>query len=150
MTAVLLFLRGAWGWVKAVPWWVWVIAAVVFLWQVDRDMQYRKGVAFERDRWETAQRAADAAAAAVAAQRAETAQTIATETAADAAKATTETRTQTAVAVERVNHAMRSAPAPPAGCPEPGLLPDIVQYEGRQAVERARAAAGGVRARPNP
>ena len=150
MTAVLMFLRGAWGWVKAVPWWVWVIVAVLILWQADRSHQYSQGVAHERDRWETAQRAADDAAEKAAMRRAEQAQATATEAKAEAAKATTETRTQTAVAVERVNHAMRSTPAPPAGCPDAGLLPDLVRHEGREAVERARAAVGGVPARPNP
>ena len=150
MTAVLLFLRGAWGWAKAVPWQIWLALGLLLAGWWWGHHQYGQGVAAERDRWETMQRAADDAAEKANQRRTEQAQATATEAKAEAAKATTETRTQTAVAVERVNHAMRSAPAPPAGCPDAGLLPDLVRHEGREAVERARAAVGGVPARPNP
>jgi hypothetical protein len=127
------------GWVRAIPWQVWAFAAVVALamWHGHR----RERAGYERAIAEciTAQRAADAALAAIEIDRLAKAEATAQEAQTKAQEATTGTRVETAKAVERVKH--ETARIDTSNCT---ALPDRVRDEGRQAVERARAAVGKV------
>lgn len=52
----------AWAVIKAVPWFVWIGLAVVALWFVDRNEQYREGDQAGYERAQTEHREAEAAA----------------------------------------------------------------------------------------
>lgn len=127
-----------------VPWQAWLFIALVaaFWWHGER--RYDAGVSDERARWQAAQAKATAKAADKSARRDEAARAANADAGKQAAQAVTETRTQTAAAVERVRYETRTIYVP-AGCPT--ALPDRVRDEGRAAVERARAAGSGLRAR---
>lgn len=139
MATVLVFLRDAWGFLKSVPWQVWAFAAVVALamWYGHRREQsgYERAV----DECIAAHRATDAAIAAIEIAKLEQSEKAAQEASTKAQEATTDTRVKTATAVERVKN--ETARIDTTACP---ALPERVRDEGRQAVERARAAAGKV------
>lgn len=140
-TAVAL-LKGAWGFLRAIPWQVWAVAALLGAGWYYGDVRYEAGVAAENTRWTKAQAKADREAKAATEGRDKAAEEVNSASDERGHAATVETRTETAAAVERVNHEMQRA-AVPADCP--GTLPERVQQEGRAAVDRARAAGDSLR-----
>lgn len=134
------------GLLRMVPWWFWVIVAVLFLWQVDRDARYRAGVETERTRWIAAQAKADARARADAERRDRAAQAANADASKAAAVAATDTRVTAASAVERIRYVTRSIQVP-AGCPD--ALPPSVRDELARAAERTAAAGSPLRAGRN-
>lgn len=135
------------GFLKAIPWQLWLgLALFVAVWQYG-DHRYDAGVATERAAWQKKQRKADEAARLAQAERDESADKVNLSSDARAAAAVTDTRTETAAAVERVRYEIREIEVP-AGCPV--ALPDRVRAEGRAAVERARAAGDPLRAGRDP
>lgn len=139
--------KGVWGFLRAVPWQAWAVAAVLLVGWRYGEHRYDAGVADENARWLTAQARADAYAKAAEEARDKVAEEINTSTSDQAHEATVDTRTDTATAVERVRYEIRTIEVP-AGCPTD--LPAGVRDEGRAAVDRARAAGGQVRAGRNP
>lgn len=133
--------KGAWSFLRAIPWQAWAVAAVLLIGWRYGEHRYDAGVAAENGRWMAAQAKADADAKAAAEKQAADAAAINTSTTDRAYEATVETRTETAAAVERVKHIVRTIEVP-AGCPT--QLPVEVSEEGRRAVERARRAGDGI------
>lgn len=133
---------------RRVPWQVWAAAALLLAGWAFGHSRYTAGVAAERARWEALQAKADREAKA--AERARDAASVAVSEAAVQAghEAVVDTRTETVAAVERVRYVTRTISVP-AECPEP-VLPASVHAEGRQAVERARAAGRSLRAGADP
>ncbi|HEY1035525.1 MAG TPA: hypothetical protein VGE09_11150 [Pseudoxanthomonas sp.] len=129
--------KAVWGFLRAIPWQAWVVAAVLFVGWRYGEHRYDAGVAEENARWVDAQAKADRDAKAATAKRDKAADGVNTATTERAHQATVETRTETAAAVERVRYVTRTIEVP-AGCPT--ALPDVVRDEGRAAVESARAA----------
>lgn len=134
------------GWLKAVPWQAWVALALLIL-----AWRYGDFVADARERevraeYAAVQAEADRKFAEHAQRMASAARRIADASVRLAAAASTDTRTETAAAVEKVRYVTRQIVVP-AGCPVG--LPDVVRDEGRAAVERARAAGGAMRAGPD-
>lgn len=144
---LIALAKGAWSFLRAIPWQAWAVAAVLLIGWRYGEHRYDAGVADENARWVTAQAKADAEAKDAEEARNKAAAVVNTETSQQAHEATVETRTETASAVERVRYEIRTIEVP-AGCPT--ALPDRVRDEGRAAVERARAAADQVRAGRNP
>lgn len=126
-----------------VPWQVWAVAALAAAFWLYGHHQYTAGVADENARWTAAQAKADQDARAAQAKRDASSADIAAATTQRAQAATTQTRQETAAAVEKVKYVTRTIRIP-ADCP---ALPDSVRAEGRAAVERANAANGALRAR---
>lgn len=141
MIAVVTAAKAVWGFLRAIPWQAWLVAAVLFVGWRYGEHRYDAGVTAENGRWVAAQAKADADAKAAEEKRDKEAAAIDTSTTEAAHEATVETRTETATAVERVRYVTRTIEIP-AGCPT--ALPDVVRDEGRAAVERARAAGGEV------
>lgn len=138
--------KGVWGFLRAIPWQAWAVAAVLLVgWRYGEHL-YDAGVADENARWVAAQAKADADAKAAEQARDKAAESINTSTTDQAHEATVESRTETAAAVERVRYEIRTIEVP-AGCPT--ALPARVRDEGRAAVERARTAGSQVRAGRN-
>ncbi len=139
--AVKAALQVVFGFLRAVPWQVWValvLAGLVWHWGGTR---YDAGVTAERERWEAAQAVAISIAEVEQAKRDRRAAQAAAEAAAAAQAATIETRSETAAAVEKIRYVTRTIEVP-AHCPVG--LPDSVYQEGREAVARARTAARGL------
>lgn len=147
--ALVALLQKAWGWlvafVKAVPWQVWVgIGACVLVFLYGRQ-QYADGQMTERAKWQAwvaEQERVDAEL--VAAQKLAAAQ-IAADTQAKGQQASTDTRTETAAAVERIRYVTRTIEVP-AECRAAVQLPDGVRDELAQAAARTRAAGDPLRA----
>lgn len=139
--------KGAWAFLRAIPWQAWAVAAVLLIGWRYGEHRYDSGVADERASWVAAQAKADAEAKAAAAKQAQDAAAINNSTTDRAHEATVETRTETAAAVERVRYETRTIEVP-ANCPTG--LPDRVRDEGRAAVDRARAAGSPLRAGRDP
>ena len=136
--------RLAGGWLKAVPWQAWAALALLLVgWRYGeiRADQRERGV---RAEYAAAQAEADRKFAAQARRLADASRRIADASERLASTASTDTRTETVAAVEKVRYVTRQIVVP-AGCPVG--LPDVVRDEGRAAVERARAAGGAVRTR---
>lgn len=144
---LIAFAKGAWSFLRAIPWQAWAVAAVLLIGWRYGEHRYDAGVADEKARWVAAQVKADAEAKAAEEARDKAAESINADTSQQAHEAAVESRTETATAVERVRYEIRTIEVP-AGCPT--ALPDRVRDEGRAAVERARAAADQVRAGRNP
>lgn len=145
--AIKVFLGGAWNFLRAIPWQVWTVAALVIAIWCYGDNRFEAGVADERARWNASQAEADRKAAEDTAKRDAAAEEVNATTTERAHEATVETRTETAAAVERVRYVTRTIEVP-ANCPTG--LPDVVRDEGRAAVERARAAGDPLRAERDP
>lgn len=146
-------LQKLWGWmvdfVKAVPWQVWLALALAFaVWRYG-EAQYSAGVADERAVWtEWREKQEEVDRELVAAQKLAASQ-IALDTQAKAQKASTDTRTETAAAVERIRYVTRTIEVP-AECRAAVQLPDSVRDELTQAAARTRAAGDPMRAGANP
>lgn len=146
---LLALARTAWAWLvdllKAVPWQVWVgigVALIVFLYG---RQQYVDGQLTERAKWQAwvaEQERVDAEL--VAAQKLAAAQ-IAADTQAKGQQASTDTRTETAAAVERIRYVTRTVQVP-AECRAAVQLPDGVRDELAQAAARTRTAGDPLRA----
>lgn len=147
LAAAGAFLKPVGAFLKAIPWQVYAAAAVLLAGWWWGEQRYDAGVLAERDRWEEAQRKANEEAEAARAERDAAAAEANTAAAQQGAQAATETRTETATAVERVKHATRTIVVP-GDCPVG--LPDVVLEEGRTAVDRARAAGDPLRAGRDP
>jgi uncharacterized membrane protein len=145
--AILAALRVLGGWLKAVPWQAWVALAVLLLGWRYGDLRANQRELEVRAEYVAAQAEADRKFAAQARRLADASRRIADDTVRMASTASTDTRTETASAVEKVRYVTRQIVVP-AGCPVG--LPDGVRNEGREAVERARAAGGAVRAGGDP
>lgn len=135
------------GFLRAIPWQVYAVAALLAVGWLYGQHQYNAGVDAENARWTDAQADADAKAKAAEATRDTTATGINTAATERAHEATVETRTETAAAVERVKYVTRTIHVP-VDCPVD--LPDSVRDEGRAAVERAQAAGSALRAGQHP
>ena len=140
-------LKGVGAFLAAIPWQVYAAAAVLLAGWWWGEHRYDAGVLAERGRWEAAQKRANEEAEARRAERDAQAEDVAVDSDHRAAEAVTETRTETAAAVERVRHEVRTIVVP-ADCPD--ALPERVQQEGRAAVERARAAGRALREGRDP
>ena len=147
--AIRAMLGTAWGFLRSIPWEVWLFVALVALalWYGENRADSRESEV--REEFAARDAAADHAAKVAEAERDRKAATIATDTSKAAAGATTETRVTTATAAERVRYETRTIVVP-ADCADAVRLPELVRYEGQQAVQRARAAASPMRAGPNP
>lgn len=132
---------------RMIPWQLYAIVALLMAGWLYGAHQYRAGVAAERARWTAAQAAADAKARAADDARDKTSGVLSVAASQRAHDAVTETRTETAAAVERVRYVTRTIEVP-AACPVG--LPASVRDEGRAAVERANAAGGALRAGQHP
>lgn len=139
----------AWKFLRSIPWQVWAFALVVglALWYGENRADSRETQV--REEFAARDAAAEHAAKAAEAERDRNAATIATDARKAAANAATETRVTTATAAERVRYETRTI-AVPADCADAVRLPDIVRYEGQQAVQRARATTSPMRAGSNP
>ena len=135
--------KGALGFLRAIPWQVWAVAAVLGAGWYYGEVRYDAGVAAEKARWTKAQADADRQARAATEARDKAAEGVNSATTERAHEATVATRTETAAAVERVRYVTHTIEVP-ADCPVG--LPDRVLEEGRAAVDRARAAGREVRA----
>lgn len=135
--------KGVWGFLRAIPWQAWAVAAVLLVGWRYGEHRYDAGVADENARWVDAQAEADRQAQAAAEKRDKDAAAIDTSATVAAHEATVETRTETATAVERVIHETRTIEVP-ADLDRP--FPGSVQHELGAAVERARAAGDPLRA----
>lgn len=147
--ALVALLQKAWGWlvafVKAVPWQVWVGIGVCVLVFLYGRQQYTDGQLTERAKWQAwldEQQRLEAEL--VAAQKLAAAE-IAADTAAKGQKASADTRTETAAAVERIRYVTRTIEVP-AECRAAVQLPDSVRAELAQATARTRAAGDPLRA----
>lgn len=142
-------LGGIWEFLRSIPWQAWLFAAVVLaaLWYGENRADARE--AEVRDEFAARDAAADEAARVAEAERDRKAKAASSDADKAGAKATTETRVTTATAAERVRYVTRTIQVP-AECADAVRLPDSVRSEGREAVSRARAAAGQVRAGANP
>lgn len=129
--------KGVWGFLRSIPWPVWLAAAVLVVGWRYGEHRYAAGVVDENARWVAAQVEADRKAKEAADKRAEESKSIATHTTEAAHEATVKTQTETAAAVAKVEYVTRTIKVP-ADCPV--TLPGVVRDEGRAAVERARAA----------
>lgn len=147
MTAVLAFLSTIWKFLRAIPWQVYAVAALLLAGWLYGQHQYSAGVDAANARWTAAQADADREGKTAEAARDKAATGVNTAATERAHEATVETRTETAAAVERVKYVTRTIHVP-ADCPV--ALPDVVRDEGRAAVERARAAGSALRAGRNP
>lgn len=143
---ISVVVKAIFGALRAIPWWAWVVFALIgaAYWYGER--RYDAGQAAERAMWEDAQALAEKEAKADEEARDRASKAVSDESANAAQDAVVETRDETASAVERVRYVTRKIVVP-ADCPG---LPDSVSDEGRAAVERARAAQGPVRAAGNP
>ena len=149
LLAIRAMLGTAWGFLKSIPWQVWLFAGVVGMaWLYgERRADWRETEV--REEYAALEAAANDAQAKQAAKGAETSKTITAATDKRTTAAVVDTRTKTATAVERVRHETRTIVVP-ADCAAVVRLPDIVQSEGRQAVERANAADRPMRGAANP
>lgn len=145
--AAKLFLGGTWGFLKSIPWQVWLFAAVVAGAWYYGEVRADQREAACNARWEAAQAEADRKAIADELKRDKAAASTNDQAAGKAAEASASARTETAGAVERVIYETRTIRVP-VGCPT--TLPASVRAEGRAAVARARAAGDQVRARQDP
>jgi hypothetical protein len=145
--AVLGFAKGAWGFLRAIPWQVYAIAALLALGWWWGERRHSEGVAETNQAWTDAQRAEDLRVAVDRAVRAAFASAINAKWQDSGHAAQLETRETTDAALRRIEHAIAEIELPP-GCPSG--LPASVRAEGRAAVERARAAGDPLRAERNP
>lgn len=139
--------KGARGFLRAVPWQVWLAAAVLIA-----GWRYGEWCADTREaavnaRWEQAQREANEQQRAHEQQRDSTADTIADTSDKRAAEAVADTRTTTAQAAERVRYEIRTVEVP-AVCD--GDVPVVVRDEFSAAISRANAAASALRKGRDP
>lgn len=147
--SLVMLAQKAWGWLlgvlKAVPWQVWVgigVTLIVFLYG---RQQYVDGQMTERAKWQAwVAEQERLEAELVAAQKLAAAQ-IAADTQAKGQQASTDTRTETAAAVERIRYVTRTVQVP-AECRAAVQLPDGVRDELAQAAARTRAAGDPLRA----
>lgn len=148
MIAVIkAILGGAWGFLRAIPWQVWAVAALLaFGWWYGAS-RYRAGEDDATARFAVAQDQANREAIAAAVKRDADARKIDDESSQRAATAVADTRAATAAASERARYESHAASIP-AGCPVG--LPVRVRDEGRAAVDRARAAGSSLREGRNP
>lgn len=140
---------GVWRFLKSIPWpvWAFVIGVCLCMWYGEQRADAREESV--REEYAALEAAANDAQAKQAAKDAETAKDITADTDKRTTAAVVDTRTKTATAVERVRHETRTI-AVPADCAAAMRLPDIVQSEGRQAIERANAADRPMRGATNP
>lgn len=140
-------LGGVWGFLRSIPWQVWLFAAVVAaaLWYGENRADARE--AEVRDEYAARHAAADEAARVAKIERDRKAKSASEKASKAAAQASTETRVTTATAAERVRYVTRTIEVP-AECADAVHLPDSVRSEGRAAVARARASQ--VRTGDNP
>lgn len=147
--AWLALIQKAWGWivdfVKAVPWQVWVLIALAYGVYRYGESRYDDGVTAERQVWvEWKAKQDETDRDLVAAQKMASAQ-ITLDTQAKGQQASTDTRTETAAAVERIRYVTRTIEVP-AECRAAVLLPDGVRHELTEAAARTRAAGDPLRA----
>lgn len=142
----LALLWKAWGWivefVKAVPWQVWLVLGLILGVYLYGESRYAAGVTAERQvwvEWKAKQEETDRDL--VAAQKMASAQ-ITLDTQAKGQQASTDTRTETAAAVDRIKVITRAIEVP-VGCPT--TLPPEVNEELHRAVELVRSANDGIR-----
>lgn len=143
------FFGTAWGWLKSIPWQVYafVLGVCLALWYGENRADARETEI--REEYAALEAAANDAQAKQAAKDAETAKTITADTDKRTTAAVVDTRTKTATVVERVRDETQTIVVP-ADCAAAVRLPDIVQSEGRQAIERANAADRPMRGATNP
>lgn len=149
IAAVWAWIKLAGGFLRSIPWEVWLFVALVALalWYGENRADSRETEV--REEFAARDAAADHADKVAEAARDRKAESIATDASKAAAGATTETRVKTAAAAERVRYETRTIVVP-ADCVDAVRLPERVRYEGQQAVQRARAAASPMRAGSNP
>lgn len=147
--AIRAMLGTAWGFLKSIPWQVWAFAAVVGLALLYGENRADAREESVREEYAALEAAANDAQAKQAAKGAETAKTITADTDKRTTAAVVDTRTKTATAVERVRYETKTIVVP-ADCASALRLPDIVQSEGRQAIERANAAHRPMQRAGNP
>ena len=140
---------GVWRFLRSIPWQVWAFAAVVVLALLYGENRADAREESVREEFAALEAAANDAQAKQAAKDAETAKTITADTTKRTTAAVVDTRTKTATAVERVRYETKTIVVP-ADCASALRLPDIVQSEGRQAIERANAADRPLRGAANP
>lgn len=140
-------LKAFGGLLRAVPMWVWLVAALLIAWHFDRGEQYQAGVDAEKARQVAAQLEADREAKAKQDERDQDAAQISRQSDERAQDAVVETRTETAAAVERVRYETRVIEVP-VGCDRP--LPVGLRDEFAKAVDAANAASRGLRAGADP
>lgn len=146
---LIMLLQKAWasllGFVKDVPWQIWALIAAFIGVVIFGNLQFKAGEAAERAKWQAwldEQQRLEAEL--VAAQKLAAAE-IAADTAAKGQKASADTRTETAEAVERIRYVTRTIEVP-AECRAAVQLPDGVRAELAQAAARTRAAGDPLRA----
>lgn len=143
----LAFLKPVGAFLRAIPWHVWLAAAVLFVgWRYGAH-QYDAGVADTNAKWEAAQREANTAARDAQDKRDDTAADIATDSDKRAAQQVADTRSTTAAAAERVRYEIRTVEVP-AVCD--GAVPVGVRDEFSAAVSRANAAGSALRKERDP
>jgi hypothetical protein len=141
--AVRAFFGGVFGFLRLIPWQVWLAAAVLVAawWWGER--RHDEGVAEERLAWTDAQRKENLEVAVDRAVRAAFADVINAKASRDAQAVQHTTRDETLAALGRIENAIADFFVP-IGCPV--NPPERVRAEGRAAVERARAAGRAMRA----
>lgn len=145
----MTWLALVWGWVvqfvKAVPWQVWLVLGLILGVYLYGESRYDSGVTAERQVWvEWKAKQDETDRDLVAAQKMASAQ-ITLDTQAKGQQASTDTRTETAAAVERIRYVTRTIEVP-AECRAAVLLPDSVRHELAEAAARTRAAGDPLRA----
>lgn len=140
---------GVWRFLKSIPLPVWLFIGGVGLALLYGENRADAREELVREEFAALEAAANDAQAKQAAKDAETAKTITADTTKRTTAAVVDTRTKTATAVERVRHETRTIVVP-ADCAAAVRLPDIVQSEGRQAIERANTADRPMRGATNP
>ena len=147
--AIRAMLGTAWGFLKSIPWQFWATALGIFLILCYGDYRADARETEVREEYAALEAAANDAQAKQAAKDAETAKDITADTDKRTTAAVVDTRTKTATAVERVRYETKTIVVP-ADCDSALRLPDIVQSEGRQAIERANAAHRPMQRAGNP
>jgi len=132
------FLSGAWKFLSSIDWRIWLFAAVIIAAWFYGEFKADAREATVNAHWEDAQAKANEKVKKAEVKRDETVERITDWTANEGAIAAADTRAETAGATERVRYVTRTIRVP-VGCPtgDPRVL-----AEGRQAVLRARGAAG--------
>ena len=153
MNPYWLMLKAAFGGVlkviKSIPLPVWLFIGGMCLALLHGENRADAREESVREKFAALEAAANDAQAKQAAKDADTAKTITADTDKRTTAAVVDTRTKTATAVERVRYETKTIVVP-ADCASALRLPDIVQSEGRQAIERANAADRPLRGAANP